>query len=1505
MSSDDEMPPVLNGPYTPMRDGDEPFEDAPPIVEVINHFPNELVLEEAKGKNDHVIKERLNLEEFNGEHFKCLDAAQAESGRFKAYRFLGRFMLDYIWNADYPENVLKSLFLMCLSYALKGASAMNITANHLIFLLTSRHLDYEIAVHFKNFKKIDDKMAETILTRFEIVDQSNKSKERPSLLEESFVIDITAIDSGGKRQKMAGKGGRRRDFNVPYDLLEGATYELENNDAYCLFRAFEFLRMKHVLPQQRFSEYKRDDEQQLNNVTSLFRECDIQMGLQFYSIEEYGNKIQEYYNEMHPGMFRLFCFDTFGKMKPVWKSTMTDYRHELCVLYTDGDDGAVGHYDAIKSIGKIFGSKNYCFGCEVPYFQQNRHNSSCKWKCHNCQRVGNGFRGNCKNFDDNFFESCLGCNKTFQSKECYDHHKKITPCKVKKGKETKTIERCICNTSKRCNACGVIYRPELQDKKNGHVCDHKFCRACGGFHAKRECYIPYRPKVKKEKRFIFFDFECTTNFQPDPNLAKFKHQVNFCYAHVTCTRCIQNGTWNDELDRACAICGPMRFYSWAPFYYDNTAVDRAFRVDDPLAAFTKWLLNFESETLHIETGETRKRKRGGKKNNNAAHFIDEEAEDDVSDDNDAENNYMLGYDEEGEKPVSVTTYAYAHAGSRYDHILIFGEMLRMGVRPKLVRQGNHLLEMSTNKRGTITRTVFRDSYKLIPIKLASFVKTFGLSIEGVENKKYFPHGFNKAENYGNVLDNLPPIESYHPGSMLPDDRKALESWYEENRETRFDLREVIADYCKTDVQILAHGLIKMRELFTQKTGADITDSITIPSACMRFFVTLAHFGNERIAIVPHLGYEKRGKQSTIARKYLKWRAVEEERENGYTLRHVESPGGEFKFGNYSLDGMVERADADKNLAIEVNGCYWHACPHCFPEDDAIVGGGETAGAIRARDEKRTRAIAREFEVEIVWECQLHRMLEDDPAMKAFFDNTPDSGPIEFHDAFFGGRTGPEWLGASVVDNPERTIKIKDFNSLYPSRNMYTKYPVGHPVSINFNKDVNWRKPSDIVGDDGEPLEGIIKCFVVPPRHCLFDIPVLPLRMNNRTLFPLCRKCSELYPNGLVDPEYNCPHFEDHERGFSTTVCHIELEPALRAGYRVTRLYWVNVWRYCGDWSDSLFHRYLERFLKIKFEANGYPADCLDQSVSEEKQQRRKEEFVEKTWTGDKVRLDPANIKPNPGLRYLAKLCLNSLWGRFALRNRLTVTEIVGNNCDLSMLLNNEKIDISSLDQLTDKFWMVCYKTKDEHVVEHDTSNVVIALWTTAAARVHLLESLQKVLKPEPGVDRFDTRNLYMDTDSIFSDFKTEIGDPLPSGKHLGELTDEYPNEKIMEYVCAGPKAYGIWYKDKDGVDKYKLKLRGITLDSNACQRMNFDRMKEMVIKKWGTPDNNVRFDYPTRNFRITNKGDIFTVPLTKQFNPTVNKGVIRDNGLKIVPFGYSSYEYCKPRNPYDCICKKE
>uniref|UniRef100_A0A183C654 OTU domain-containing protein n=1 Tax=Globodera pallida TaxID=36090 RepID=A0A183C654_GLOPA len=212
-------------------------------------------------------------------------------------------MLNFIWGSAYPEDVLKALFSMSLAYAVKGAEGMKIVADHFIFLLSARHLDYEIALHFK---KIDNTTAETILTRFEMVDQSNKSKERPSICEESFVIDITAIDSGGKRKKLAGKG-RPKEFNINYNIHQGATFELTNNDNFCLFRAFEFLRMKFTLTSQRLSEYKRTAAWQLTDVRVLCRACNIDLAQPFYSVEEYGERIQAFYDQLNPGMFRLFC----------------------------------------------------------------------------------------------------------------------------------------------------------------------------------------------------------------------------------------------------------------------------------------------------------------------------------------------------------------------------------------------------------------------------------------------------------------------------------------------------------------------------------------------------------------------------------------------------------------------------------------------------------------------------------------------------------------------------------------------------------------------------------------------------------------------------------------------------------------------------------------------------------------------------------------------------------------------------------------------------------------------------------------------------------------------------------------------------------------------------------------------------------------------------------------------------------------------------------------------
>ena len=63
-----------------------------------------------------------------------------------------------------------------------------------------------------------------------------------------------------------------------------------------------------------------------------------------------------------------------------------------------------------------------------------------------------------------------------------------------------------------------------------------------------------------------------------------------------------------------------------------------------------------------------------------------------------------------------------------------------------------------------------------------------------------------------------------------------------------------------------------------------------------------------------------------------------------------------------------------------------------------------------------------------------------------------------------------------------------------------------------------------------------------------------------------------------------------------------------------------------------FSRYINAFLKLKTEASGWPAWC------ETEEDKRK--YVLAFEKKEGIRLYPDNIKPNPGLRALAKLCLN-------------------------------------------------------------------------------------------------------------------------------------------------------------------------------------------------------------------------------------------------------------------------
>ena len=90
-----------------------------------------------------------------------------------------------------------------------------------------------------------------------------------------------------------------------------------------------------------------------------------------------------------------------------------------------------------------------------------------------------------------------------------------------------------------------------------------------------------------------------------------------------------------------------------------------------------------------------------------------------------------------------------------------------------------------------------------------------------------------------------------------------------------------------------------------------------------------------------------------------------------------------------------------------------------------------------------------------------------------------------------------------------------------------------------------------------------------------------------------------------------------------------------------------VWHFSRD-STDLFSGYISTFLKIKQEASGWPSD-----VGEDPDKRRM--YVETYKQTEGIQLDVEKIEKNPGMRSLAKMMLNSFWGKFGvnLGNRAT------------------------------------------------------------------------------------------------------------------------------------------------------------------------------------------------------------------------------------------------------------
>jgi hypothetical protein len=476
----------------------------------------------------------------------------------------------------------------------------------------------------------------------------------------------------------------------------------------------------------------------------------------------------------------------------------------------------------------------------------------------------------------------------------------------------------------------------------------------------------------------------------------------------------------------------------------------------------------------------------------------------------------------------------------------------------------------------------------------------------------------------------------------------------------------------------------------------------------------------------------------------------------------------------------------------------------------------------------------------IWECDYKVQADSDPMMQKIIDEEKGNikPPLNPRDALAGGRTN------AIMLYYEGAADYIDFTSLYPYIQKYGKFPIGHPERITENfKQV-------------ENYFGLVYCRIIPPRKLYH--PVLPYHANGKLLFPLCASCAN-------SSQETCNHSEA-ERCLEGTWVSLEINVAIENGYKIEKIYEIWHWSVVEQYNPStktggLFTAYVNCMLKIKQEATGYPSWVL----SEDDKDRYIREYNER----EGILLDKNNIKPNSGLKALSKLLLNSQWGRYAMQTLKTSCKFITSYQELLEYFNNKQFEVKNLLFPSDHVAMLLYQDNKEMHWGSNQTNVAIAAFVTAQARLKLYGEMKLL----------GDRVMYVDTDSIF--FKRFAGKYSPKlGDYLGEFTNEIdPSEgsHIVEFVSAGPKNYS--YKLDTGITHSKVK--GFSLNYAASRRIDFDKIKNIVC--------NMREERVSvrQSTLVRNKNDwsLRTKTSDKIYRMVYDKRIICDD-LSTLPYGF-------------------
>nr|YP_009487200.1 hypothetical protein [Russula abietina]AWB36102.1 hypothetical protein [Russula abietina] len=234
----------------------------------------------------------------------------------------------------------------------------------------------------------------------------------------------------------------------------------------------------------------------------------------------------------------------------------------------------------------------------------------------------------------------------------------------------------------------------------------------------------------------------------------------------------------------------------------------------------------------------------------------------------------------------------------------------------------------------------------------------------------------------------------------------------------------------------------------------------------------------------------------------------------------------------------------------------------------------------------------------------------------------------------------------------------------------------------------------------------------------------------------------------------------------------------------------------GTWEDMIFSEEMKNAMKF-----GYKFEILWGYTFEHKKVFTN--YVDFLYHNLRMKYD----KSNP-LNFIAKILLNSLYGRFGMNDQFPSIELIHKD----LIKNFENKNLEKIIDRIDLGNQILVIYESENVFEsYETHNVnvSIAAAITAYARIHMSQ-----FKNNPNINLF-----YTDTDSIYTD--SELDSKFLCDKTLGKLKLEYIAE---EAIFLNPKVYCL--KLESGKLIYKAKgLKGEV-------GLTFKDFEKLLKKKW-------------------------------------------------------------------------